>query len=96
MRFKTQAAIISFVLLTLNGGARGQQSERFVDTSPAWNNNSLITVQKNGGDPTRSGDVKIEFYGHNAFKITSPAGLAVLTDPWRNDPTGLLPKVVPE
>ncbi len=35
---------------------------------------------------------KIEFYGHNAFKITSPAGLTILTDPWRNDATGLYPK----
>jgi L-ascorbate metabolism protein UlaG (beta-lactamase superfamily) len=47
--------------------------------------------QKTGGDPTRPGDVKIEFYGHDAFKITSPAGLTVLTDPWRNDSTGLYP-----
>jgi L-ascorbate metabolism protein UlaG (beta-lactamase superfamily) len=48
--------------------------------------------RKRGGDPTRSGDVKIEFYGHDAFKIRSPAGLTVLTDPWRNDSTGLYPK----
>jgi L-ascorbate metabolism protein UlaG (beta-lactamase superfamily) len=92
MRLKTLAAIVSFVLLTLNYGAGAQQSGRSVDTSPAWNDNHLITVQKNGGDPTRSGDVKIEFYGHDAFKVTSPAGLTVLTDPWRNDSTGLYPK----
>jgi L-ascorbate metabolism protein UlaG (beta-lactamase superfamily) len=92
MRLKTLAAIVSFVLLTLNDGARAQQSERSVDTSPAWNDNSLITVQKKGENPTGSGDVKIEFYGHDAFKVTSPAGLTVLTDPWRNDSTGLYPK----
>jgi L-ascorbate metabolism protein UlaG (beta-lactamase superfamily) len=63
-----------------------------VDSSPAWNNNSLIAVQKKGGNPTRSGVVKIEFYGHDAFKVTSPAGLTVLTDPWGNDSTGLYPK----
>jgi L-ascorbate metabolism protein UlaG (beta-lactamase superfamily) len=92
MRLKTLAAIVSFVLLTSNYGAAAQQSGRSMDTSPAWNDNSLITVQKNGGDPTRSGDVKIEFYGHDAFKVTSPVGLTVLTDPWRNDSTGLYPK----
>ena len=97
MRLKTLAAIVWFVLLTLNDGARAQQSERSVDTSPVWNDNSLITVQKisvqkKGGNPTRSGDVKIEFYGQDAFKVTSPAGLTVLTDPWRNDSTGLYPK----
>jgi L-ascorbate metabolism protein UlaG (beta-lactamase superfamily) len=88
MRLKTLAATISFVLLILNDGARAQQSER----SPAWNDNSLITVQKKAAVPTRSGDVKIEFYGHDAFKITSPDGLTVLTDPWRNDASGLYPK----
>jgi hypothetical protein len=71
MRLKTLAAIVSFVLLTLNYGAGAQQSGRSVDTSPAWNDNHLITVQKNGGDPTRSGDVKIEFYGHDAMHGTA-------------------------
>jgi L-ascorbate metabolism protein UlaG (beta-lactamase superfamily) len=92
MRLKTLAAIVSFVLLTLNDGARAQQSAGSVDSPPAWNDNSLIAVQKKGGDPTLSGDVKIAFYGHDAFKITSPAGLTVLTDPWRNDATGRYPK----
>jgi L-ascorbate metabolism protein UlaG (beta-lactamase superfamily) len=92
MRLKTLAAIVSFFLWTLNDGARAQQPERSVDTSPAWNDNSLIAVQKKGGNPTRSGDVKIEFYGHDAFKVTSPTGLTVLTDPWGNDSTDLYPK----
>jgi L-ascorbate metabolism protein UlaG (beta-lactamase superfamily) len=92
MRVKTLAPIVLFVVLTLTGGARAQQSGKSVPPSPAWNDNSLITVQKTGGDPTRAGDVKIEFYGHDAFKITSPVGLTVLTDPWRNDSTGVYPK----
>jgi L-ascorbate metabolism protein UlaG (beta-lactamase superfamily) len=92
MRLKRLAAIVSFFLLTLHDGGRAQQPARPVDTSPPWNDNSLIAVQKKGGNPTRSGDVKIEFYGHDAFKLTSPAGLTVLTDPWRNDSTGLYPK----
>jgi L-ascorbate metabolism protein UlaG (beta-lactamase superfamily) len=92
MRFKTVSPIALFVLLASTFGARAQQSEKSVDPFHARNDNSLTNVQKNGGDPTRSGDVEIEFYGHDAFKITSPAGLTVLTDPWRNDPTGLYPK----
>ena len=92
MRFKTLAPIVLFVIFTLTCDARAQQSGRSVAPSPPWNDNSLITVQKRGGDPTRPGNVKIEFYGHDAFKITSPVGLTVLTDPWRNDSTGLYPK----
>jgi hypothetical protein len=58
MRLKTLAAIVSFFLWTLNNGAPAQQPERLVDTSAAWNDNSLIAVQKDGGNPTRSGDVR--------------------------------------
>jgi hypothetical protein len=92
MRFKMLAPIALFVLFTLTCDAHAQESGKFVAPSPTWNDNSLVTIQKKGGDPTRPGDVKIEFYGHDAFKITSPVGLTVLTDPWRNDSTGLYPK----
>src|SRR5271167_131332 len=92
MRLETFAPIVFFALLALTFGARAQQSDTSATPSTTWNDNSLITVQKHGGDPTRSGAVKIEFYGHDAFLITSPAGLTVLIDPWRNDPTGLYPK----
>jgi L-ascorbate metabolism protein UlaG (beta-lactamase superfamily) len=85
-------ASIAFLAMLVNFEVRAQQSDTSTVPSPAWNDNSLMTVQKHGGDPTRPGDVRIEFYGHDAFKITSPAGLTVLTDPWRNDPTGLYPK----
>jgi L-ascorbate metabolism protein UlaG (beta-lactamase superfamily) len=92
MRLITLSLFVLFVLLALTFGTRAQQSEASAAPSAAWNDNSLITVQKEGGDPTRAGDVKIEFYGHDAFKITSPKGLTVLTDPWRNDSTGMYPK----
>jgi hypothetical protein len=74
MCLKMFAAIVLFVLLGLTFGALAQQSERSEAPPPAWNDNSLITVQKTGGEPTRAGDVKIEFYGHDALKITSPNG----------------------
>ena len=60
--------------------------------SDSWtfseNNNKVILAQTKGGDATQAGDVKIEFYGHMAFKITSPDGIRILVDPWRNDPSG--------
>jgi len=93
MRFVTSAVIALFVLLVLTPvAARAKQHDSSGAPSAAWNDNSLIAIQKEGGDPTRAGDVKIEFYGHDAFKITSPKGLTVLTDPWRNDSTGAYPK----
>lgn len=92
MRLKTLPLIVLVALFTFTCCAPAQQSGKSADSSPAWNDNSLITLQKTAGDPTRPGDVKIEFYGHDAFKITSPNGLTILTDPWRNDSTGSYPK----
>jgi len=92
MRLITFALIVLLILLASPFGARAQQSETSTAPSSVWNDNSLITIQKEGGDPSRVGEVKIEFYGHDAFKITSPEGLTVLTDPWRNDSTGAYPK----
>jgi L-ascorbate metabolism protein UlaG (beta-lactamase superfamily) len=85
----SKAAVSAAMLGLACAVSAGAQSP---GAAPAWNDNSLVAVQKNGGDPARGGDVKIEFYGHDAFKITSPAGLTVLTDPWRNDSSGQYPK----
>lgn len=91
MRLDLVPAFLSLVFaLTLV--AYAQPAETPPTPFPAWNDNSLIAVQKSGGDPARPGNVKIEFYGHDAFKITSPAGLTLLADPWRNDPIGAFPK----
>jgi L-ascorbate metabolism protein UlaG (beta-lactamase superfamily) len=64
------------------------------------NNNKVIEAQKRGGDPTKAGDVTIDFFGHMAFRITSPDGLTIMIDPWRNDPSGYwgvwFPKPFPE
>jgi L-ascorbate metabolism protein UlaG (beta-lactamase superfamily) len=92
MRAKACSSIVLFVVLALTIAGLAQQSGISTTPPSAWNDNSLITLQKRGGDPTRPGDVKIEFYGHDAFKITSPEGLTVLTDPWRNDSTGVYPR----
>jgi L-ascorbate metabolism protein UlaG (beta-lactamase superfamily) len=90
--YATVASIGLFLSFLSTASACGQQSEPPAAGLSAWNDNSLIDIQKNGGSPTRAGDVKFEFYGHDAFKITSPAGLTILTDPWRNDPMGRYPR----
>lgn len=58
--------------------------------SVAWkqegNNNRLLELQKHGA--TSSGPVTLDYFGHSAFRITTPAGLTLLFDPWRNDPSG--------
>jgi L-ascorbate metabolism protein UlaG (beta-lactamase superfamily) len=92
MRHNALALFLLFAPTTATFAARAQENDISGASSSVWNDNSLIKVQKGGGDPARYGDVKIKFYGHNAFVITSPTGLTVLTDPWRNDSTGHYPR----
>ncbi|MDC0657010.1 MBL fold metallo-hydrolase [Leisingera sp. SS27] len=50
------------------------------------NNNHVIDLQNMSA--FADGEVKIDFYGHCAIKITSPGGASILFDPWRDDPSG--------
>ena len=67
-------------------GARPAEAQ-----STAWlqpgNNNHVIGLQDETGVPSE-GTVGLDYYGHCAFKITSPKGATVLFDPWRDDPSG--------
>ena len=55
----------------------------------AWrqssNQNRMIEAQN--GTPAE-GPVKLAYFGGSAFRITSPTGLSIMIDPWRNLPTG--------
>lgn len=64
----------------------GRASAHSVAWEQVGNNNHVLDLQERAGSIT--GDVKIDFHGHCAFKITSPAGVTMMFDPWRNDPSG--------
>ena len=49
-------------------------------------NDRLIAAQKNGGITKDTGKVKISFYGMIAYKVTTPQGLEIMIDPFRNAP----------
>ena len=50
------------------------------------NHNRMMELQrtsmKGGAD-----SVKIDYFGSSAFKITSPSGITLMIDPWRNHPS---------
>jgi len=56
------------------------------DWQQPGNNNHVIELQ--GKSSHADGAVGMEFYGHCAFKVTSPGGATILFDPWRDDPSG--------
>lgn len=58
----------------------------------AWrqkeNNNRMIAFQQRNLSVAAAGAVELAYFGGSAFKITSPAGLTIMIDPWRNPPWG--------
>ena len=51
------------------------------------NHNRMIELQKDTS-LAKDGPVEVAYYGSSAFKITSPKGVSVMIDPWRNHPSG--------
>ena len=50
------------------------------------NHNRMIDLQADTLPP-RDEPVEIAFFGRSTFRITSPRGVSVLIDPWRNHPS---------
>ncbi len=48
------------------------------------NNEKLRKLQAQGSFKS-NGSVHVDYFGHSCFRITSPGGISVLIDPWRND-----------
>ena len=59
----------------------------------AWqmktNHNRMIDFQATAEkqSPTAEGAVELAFFGSSAFRITTPQGITVMVDPWRNHPS---------
>lgn len=78
------ATILVGVGLGFGGDAVGQ----LVSWESGKNNNRLIEIQNNGGIHDDTGKVGIAYYSNSAFQVTSPRGITMMVDPWRNDPSG--------
>ncbi len=53
------------------------------------NNNRMISLQR--GPAHRNADhtgIKLAYFGGSCFRITTPSGLILMIDPWRNLPSG--------
>lgn len=87
---RRRSFIASAALATVAAGGALRPSAAAAQ-SVAWkqagNNNHVIGLQS-GDVPGQTGAVIFDYFGHSAFRITSPSGLTLAFDPWRNDPSG--------
>lgn len=84
--------IVSLGVLTAAGVSLGVVTQATGTGLTSWksgkNHNRLIDIQNNGGVRADTGKVEIAYYSNSSFRLTSPKGITVLVDPWRNDPSG--------
>ncbi len=53
------------------------------------NNNRMIAVQGGGRlEGPGEGAIRLAYFGGSCFRITTPSGLTLMIDPWRNPPWG--------
>lgn len=89
MRDKLKFGAIGAIVLTgVSVGALSALGTGLETWKSGKNHNRIIQVQNEGGVQADSGKVGIAFYSNSAFQITSPRGITVMVDPWRNDPSG--------
>ena len=89
MRDKLKFGAIGAIVLTgVSVGALSALGTGLDTWKSGKNHNRIIQVQNEGGVQADSGKVGVAFYSNSAFQITSPRGITVMVDPWRNDPSG--------
>lgn len=89
MRNPKKLAFAALVSVGIIGGVSSEAISTGLDTwKSGKNHNRIIDVQKNGGITEDSGKVGVAFYSNSSFQVTSPRGIKIIIDPWRNDPSG--------
>ena len=78
------ASLAAALLMSLHNPAKAG-SEAFLQSS---NNDRVIAAFNRGGSSAQKGDVSVTHYGGMGYLITSPSGIRLFIDPWRNDPSG--------
>ena len=85
------AKVLVIGLAIAVGGLVGV-GEDVISQMNAWqsgkNHNRIIQIQNEGGTRDSTGSVEISYYSNSSFGVTSPRGITMIVDPWRNDPSG--------
>ena len=52
------------------------------------NHDRIIQIQNEGGTREAADGVEVAYFSNSSFQVTSPRGISIIVDPWRNDPSG--------
>ncbi len=69
-------------------GATTAQGTGLTSWKSGKNHDRIIQIQNEGGTREATDGVEIAYYSNSSFRVTSPRGISIIVDPWRNDPSG--------
>jgi len=89
MKMRNKGLLAALISIGVIGGMASEAISTGLDTwKSGKNNNRIIEVQNNGGTQEDTGKVGVSFFSNSSFQVTSPRGISIIVDPWRNDPSG--------
>ena len=72
----------------MEGSIKDRHDEGLWGWKQRENHNRMIALQQRRLYLAGGGTIELAYFGGSAFRITSPAGLTIMIDPWRNPPWG--------
>jgi L-ascorbate metabolism protein UlaG (beta-lactamase superfamily) len=88
MKSLHKCALAAVVVTGVAIGATTAQSTGLTSWKSSLNHDRIIEIQKEGGTRDAVDGVEIAYYSNSSFRVTSPRGISIIVDPWRNDPSG--------
>ena len=86
MKFSQKLSLISVVVGGVALGITTAQGTGLTSWKSGLNHDRIVQIQNEGGTREAVEGVEIAYYSNSSFGVTSPKGISIIVDPWRNDP----------
>lgn len=83
-----KSALASLVAGGVIFGIAQAQETGLTSWKSGKNHDRIIQIQNEGGTREATDGVEIAYFSNSSFQVTSPRGISIIVDPWRNDPSG--------
>jgi len=81
-------SLVSAVVGGMALGVTSVQGTGLTSWKSGLNHDRIIQIQNEGGTREAAEGVEIAYFSNSSFRVTSPKGISIIVDPWRNDPSG--------
>lgn len=88
MKLWQKSALATLVAAGVIIGIAQAQETGLTSWKSGKNHDRIIQIQKEGGTREAVDGVEIAYFSNSSFQVTSPRGISIIVDPWRNDPSG--------